>query len=77
LTSASSVVDYRGVRDLRLLQTVRLLVDLPAHGLVRGDVGTIVATDDRAVEVEFVDHRGRTTALVALSPDAVEPVRPS
>ena len=46
---------------------VALTEDSPVHGLVRGQVGTIVeqhALD--AFEVEFVDNSGHTHALVTL-----------
>ena len=48
---------------------VALTEDLPQHGLVRGQVGTIVeqyAPD--AFEVEFTDPQGRAYAMLALHP---------
>jgi hypothetical protein len=53
--------------QFRLFPVVALLTDLPAHGLRRGQVGTIVEllTED-AFEVEFVDNEGRTYALLPL-----------
>lgn len=50
---------------------VALLSDLPAHGLVRGQVGTVVEILDGAYEVEFSDDSGRTYAELALNPDQV------
>jgi hypothetical protein len=51
----------------QLYDVVTLTVDLPAHGLVRGQVGTIVEQySPEAFEVEFVDNGGRTYALVPL-----------
>lgn len=51
-----------------LLDVVALLSDVPAHGLVRGQVGTVVELlADDAVEVEFSDDEGRTYAEVALN----------
>jgi hypothetical protein len=50
------------------LDVVALTVDLPADGLVAGNVGTIVqvyAPD--AYEVEFVDNNGHTYGLVTLT----------
>lgn len=47
---------------------VTLVHDLPEHGPVRGQVGTVVeqyAPD--AFEVEFADRAGRTYALATLS----------
>jgi hypothetical protein len=51
------------VRDV-----VALLEDAPAHGLVRGQVGTVVERlSDDVLEVEFSDDEGRTYAEVALN----------
>ena len=44
-----------------LLEVVALLDDRPEHGLVRGQVGTIVEElDDATVLVEFSDDEGQT-----------------
>ena len=51
-------------------EVVALTVDLPAEGLARGNVGTIVhvyAPD--AFEVEFADNDGQTYALATLRAD--------
>ena len=53
----------------RLLDVVALLSDLPAHGLLRGQVGTIVELLNGAFEVEFSDDEGRTYAELAFPPD--------
>lgn len=53
----------------RLLDVVALLADVPRHGLLRGQVGTVVELMDGAYEVEFSDEEGRTYAEVALQPD--------
>lgn len=53
----------------RLLDVVALLSDMPAHGLLRGQVGTIVELLDGAFEVEFSDDEGRTYAELALPSD--------
>ena len=53
----------------RLLDVVALLVDLPDHGLQRGQVGTVVELLAGAFEVEFSDGEGRTYAQVALAPE--------
>jgi hypothetical protein len=50
----------------RVLDVVALLSDVPAYGLVRGQVGTIVELLDGAYEVEFSDDQGKTYAEVAL-----------
>ena len=48
------------------LDAVALTCDLPACGLVRGDVGTVVLIhhNGEAYEVEFVGYDGHTVALV-------------
>jgi hypothetical protein len=44
---------------------VALLVERPADGLARGQVGTVVETlDAAAVLVEFADDQGRAYAVV-------------
>jgi Domain of unknown function (DUF4926) len=56
--------------SIAVLDVVAVLVDLPEHGLVRGQVGTVVERlDNDACEVEFSDDDGRTYAEVALSAD--------
>jgi hypothetical protein len=53
--------------EINLHSVVALLEDLPEHGLVRGQVGTVVESWAPGVyEVEFSDAQGRTYALVAL-----------
>jgi len=48
-----------------LLSVVALLADVPAEGLARGQVGTVVETlDDNTVLVEFSDDQGRAFAVV-------------
>lgn len=53
----------------QLLNVVALLSDLPAQGLVRGQVGTVVELLDGAYEVEFSDDEGKTYAELALTAD--------
>lgn len=53
----------------RLLDVAALLSALPEHGLLRGQVGTLVELLDGAYEIEFSDDDGRTYAEVALEPD--------
>ena len=50
----------------QLLDVVALLTDVPAHGLLRGQVGTVVELLDGAYEVEFSDDEGKTYAELAL-----------
>jgi len=55
------------MRAPKLLDVVALLEDLPARGLVRGQVGTIVESlGPDAFEVEFSGNDGRTYASLAL-----------
>ncbi|HEX6260305.1 MAG TPA: DUF4926 domain-containing protein [Woeseiaceae bacterium] len=56
-------------RKPRLLDVVALLGDLSEHGLVRGQVGTVVEILDGACEVEFSDDAGKTYAELALKPE--------
>lgn len=52
---------------VKLLAVVALLEDLPAHKLVRGQVGTVVENlGPDLFEVEFSDNNGRTYATAAL-----------
>jgi hypothetical protein len=53
----------------QLLDVVALLTDVPAHGLQRGQVGTVVEILDGAYEVEFSDGEGKTYAELALQSD--------
>ncbi|HXL21656.1 MAG TPA: DUF4926 domain-containing protein [Candidatus Dormibacteraeota bacterium] len=51
----------------KLLDVVALLEDLPARGLIRGQVGTVVEIlGPDAFEVEFADDDGRTHASLGL-----------
>lgn len=53
--------------EVELLSVVALLADLPDHGLVRGQVGTVVERLAPGVyEVEFSDDAGRTYASLAV-----------
>ena len=57
-------------RNIRQYDVVTLTVDLPQHGLVRGQVGTVVEQySPNAFEVEFVDSHGYTYGLVTLERD--------
>ena len=58
------------------LDLAALRQDLPAHGLIAGDVGTVVFVhaDGAAYEVEFMTADGRTLAVETLLADQVEPV---
>lgn len=53
--------------ETKLLDVVALLEDLPANGLVRGQVGTVVEKLSSGVfEVEFSDNLGKTYAMLPL-----------
>jgi len=55
-------------RRVKILDVVALASDLPQHGLVLGQVGTVVEELDEGVfEVEFCDNDGRTYATAALN----------
>ena len=58
-------------RAPHLLDVVALLTDRPDHGLIRGQVGTVVEELDLdgAYEVEFSDDDGKTYAELALGQD--------
>lgn len=59
----------------RQFDTAVLQADLPEHGLMAGDVGTVVEVyDDEGVEVEFVLPSGDTLAVLTLSTDTVRPL---
>ena len=53
-----------------------LAEDLPAHGLRKGDVGTIVLVhnDGEGYEMEFVALDGETVALATVRASQVRPV---
>lgn len=57
------------------MDLVVLKESIIAHGLVAGDVGTVVHRydDEEASEVEFVDTRGTTIAVLTLEDSAVRP----
>lgn len=51
---------------IKELEVVALLHDAPEHGLVMGQVGTVVEILDKGVyEVEFSDDSGKSYAMVA------------
>lgn len=60
---------------IRELDSVILTVDLPQHGLKKGDVGTVVLLHHGGgYEVEFITLKGETIAVVSLSKDQVRTV---
>ena len=53
--------------EIEILSVVALLEDMPEHGLIRGQVGTVVEVLAPGVyEVEFCDDDGRAYAMLAL-----------
>ncbi len=57
-------------QPIQLHDVVALLVDLPQHGLRRGQVGTVVENLVPDVfEVEFSDDEGRAYATLAVRAD--------
>jgi len=53
---------------MKPFDVVALLEDLPADGLLRGQVGTVVETLAPCVfEVEFCDNDGKTYASLSLA----------
>ncbi|OGA23877.1 MAG: DUF4926 domain-containing protein [Betaproteobacteria bacterium RIFCSPLOWO2_02_FULL_67_26] len=61
---------------IKELDSVVLAVDLPAHRLKAGDVGTIVHAHagGKGFEVEFVALDGETIAVVTLTAAELRPV---
>ena len=58
------------MHELDLLSVVALLEDVAGHGLLRGQVGTVVEQLAPGVyEVEFSDDNGQTYATLALRTD--------
>jgi hypothetical protein len=63
------------MQELELLSVVALLPDNVAHGLVRGQVGTVVERlDEGVVEVEFSDDNGHTFELLPVPVDQLLPL---
>jgi hypothetical protein len=58
------------MNEIKLLDVVAVLEDVPQHGLLRGEVGTVVELwKDGAFEVEFSDTSGKAYAFAALRAD--------
>jgi hypothetical protein len=63
-------------REIKLLDTVALLQDLPEARLKRGQVGTVVEELAPGVfEVEFSDDQGKTYASLAVESSRLLGVR--
>jgi hypothetical protein len=62
--------------SIKLFDVVALTADLPAKGLPRGQVGTVVESLAPGVfEVEFSDEQGRTYALSVIREDQLLALR--
>ena len=61
---------------LKELDLATLRQDLPAYGLIAGDIGTVVQVyaSGEAYEVEFLTTDGRTLTVETLQADQVNPV---
>ena len=60
---------------IKELDSVVLTVDLPEHGLKKGDVGTVVLMHDGGgYEIEFMTLGGATLAVMTLTHDQVRAV---
>ena len=60
---------------IKELDTIVLTEDLPGHGLLRGDLGTVVLVHPGGgYEVEFMTLDGETLAVLSLSPHQVRPI---
>jgi hypothetical protein len=63
---------------IRELDVIALAEDLPAHGLVSGDVGTVVLVHgDAGFEVEFLNFSGDTVAVVSVAAGQVRALGPN
>ena len=58
--------------QIKLLDVVALIVDIPEYNLSKGQVGTVVEVlqdGDAAINVEFSDHERKASAFFPLSPN--------
>lgn len=63
-------------KKIQLLDMVALAQDLPEHGLVRGEIGTVVECyPDDDYDVEFVARDGYTYALITVNSATLVPLR--
>lgn len=61
--------------EIKILDPVAIIEDLPEHGLRRGEVGTVVEVwKDGEYEVEFSDETGQAYAFIALAADKLMPL---
>jgi hypothetical protein len=58
------------MNEIKILDVVAVLEDVPQQGLLRGEVGTVVELwRDGVFEVEFSDNSGKAYTFAALRPD--------
>ena len=63
------------MEEIKVLDVVAVIEDIPEHGLRRGEVGTVVERwKDGAYEVEFSDDTGEAYAFVALQANQLIPL---
>lgn len=61
--------------EIKILDVVAVVEDLPEHNLRRGEVGTVVDRwKDGTFEVEFSDNTGEPYAFVALKAEKLFPL---
>ena len=59
-------------QEIKMLDVVALLLDMPIEGLKKGQVGTVVEIFDKGMfEIEFVDKLGRTVAMLPIHKSAI------
>lgn len=58
------------------LDTVVLDHNIEKYGLKKGDIGTVVHIyeEGKALEVEFVTAKGKTVAVLTLTPSDIRPM---
>ena len=63
---------------MKELELAALKEDLPEHGLVKGDIGTVVLVHGAGAgyEMEFATLSGETVAVVTLKANQVRPIKP-
>lgn len=58
------------MNEIKVLDVVAVLEDVTQHGLLRGEVGTVVERwKDGVFEVEFSDDSGKAYAFAEFRPD--------
>ena len=70
------ISEGEGIGATKELEMVALTEDLPDHGLVSGDIGTVVLLHKNGEEfdVEFATIAGETIAVVTLFASQIRPI---